>query len=212
VPRGCEERWFWVGGVGGAYQVHDGLTREHQFLDERTSGLRLFERDVDLYLVNENIVTSWLTIGSWNCGHTKFHIRRGQSRRSSARPSSPVSRSGTRYDVGGSEVTSSCLSARVLKLGFPFLRFGFWFFARFRGFSNATFNRSIGSSVGMYLCNINDLTRRRVERTAYPSARKAKTAESIPPEKSTATLASPWCFLDKTKNSSLKRGWLHALQ
>lgn len=168
--------------TGGAYQVHDCSTREHQFLDERPSGLRLFEWDVDLHLMGENFVSLRPTTGYWNCGHTKFHIRWGQSRRSSASPSSPVSRSGTRYEVEASDTASSCFLTRSSTFDFPFfLRFGFWLFACFRGFSNATFNRSIGSSAGMYLCNIS-LTGPRVRCTAYLSARKANTAESIPPE------------------------------
>jgi hypothetical protein len=39
------------------YQVHDGSTREHQFLDERPSGLRRFERDIHLYLTDGGLVS-----------------------------------------------------------------------------------------------------------------------------------------------------------
>jgi len=46
--------------------------------------------------------------------------------------------------------------------------------------------------------------RREVSDTrAYLSARKANMAESIPPEKRTATLASPRCFLGKIENGYL---------
>ena len=136
----------------GTYQVHHSFTREHQFLYEWPSGLRLLERNIDFYLIREGPVSLPSRIETWQSRRTKFHVRWGQSRRSSARPSNPVSRSGTRYDVERSGTTSSCVSIRSPTVDFPFfLRFGFCFFACFRGFSNATFNRSMGSSASMYL-------------------------------------------------------------
>ena len=49
------------------------------------------------------------------------------------------------------------------------------------------------------LYSVSNPTRRTMAPTTHLSARKANTAESIPPEKRTATIASLWCLLDKFK-------------
>jgi len=82
--------------------------------------------------------------------------------------------------VDGAETISSCRSVWSTAVGFPFfLRFWFWPFACFRGFSNATFNRSMGSSAGMYLYSVNNPTGE--GRTHYLPIREEGQHDTIDP-------------------------------
>lgn len=70
------------------------------------------------------------------------------------------------------------------------------FTAILRGFSNATFNRSIGSSGSTCLMKERQCFHRRVRNIlAHLSAKYAIMVESIPPLKKTATRAEPGALL-----------------
>lgn len=104
---------------------------------------------------------------------TKFQIRPGQTFRSSSTCSRPVRRSGTSY------------------MWSPVVGWVVAFAFNDRGFSNATFSKSIGSSEG--ICLAREVKREflRMTEIAHLWARYASAVQSMPPLKSTATRAQP---------------------
>ena len=111
-------------------------------------------RNVDLHLVACQAASCYWRSSSL----TKFQTLPGQTWRSSSSSFKPVARSGTRYEtfslVSFTDSLRCGWNFRILfgtLPGFP----SFWI-RTFRGFSKATLRRSIGSSIGMCLYDLNN--------------------------------------------------------